>query len=212
MCLALYRIFFISINVGGHVYHSECIRQFLNPGKRPLSKVCPSCRQPFEKQILLYLDLNEQPNVADTELTTPLIPAYPQEQSNVSLGDQGNILPDISYYEENMASLQQANDLLSAKLSDMEGIILLYHRRCNAQEEAKTELKRQIEELGSWIERLRHSDAEKEERLCELEDNLRSCDKAIKELEEERDTLSAENQHYQTLRVTDEYFYFLISV
>lgn len=187
----------------------ECIRQFLTTGKRPVSRVCPSCRQPFEFPIPLFLDLNEQiKEPHDSDFIIQDGPIIIQEVASAASDFEEDILPDITYYEENMASIQHTNDLLTAKLSDMERIILLYQRRCEAHEEAKIELKRQIDELGSWLERSRRSDAEKNAALLELEESLCVCNNAMKELEEERDTLAAENQHYQTLRVTDEYILF----
>lgn len=200
------------------------MRRFLITGKRPVNKLCPSCRQPFEHPVQLFFDLNdshlvgvdqdlafESPQAKTLDLQTHPEDIYRLEHDDSDDDDDGNsnnILPDISYYEENMLTLQHSNDLLTAKLAEMERMLLVYHRRCEAQEEAKDELKRQIAELGSWLERVRRSEADKSAQIQELEERCRVCDNSIDELEEENNALSAENKHYQTLRITDEYYKF----
>jgi chromosome segregation ATPase len=117
------------------------------------------------------------------------------------------VLPDISFYEEHMASLQHVNSQLSSNINDLERTILAYKRRCEAQDEAKNELQRQVDELGSWLSRVRKSEAEKDRQIGDISSELSRLKADLDELIEERDTLAAENRHYQSLRVTDEYLF-----
>ena len=184
------------------MYHIECMRQYLSSGKRPVKRICPSCRQPFETPIPLFFDMQPRSELDEYVFQFQNINNQPtredQEPDEI-------ILPDISYYEENITTLQVENNQLLSKLGDLERIIAAYQRRCEAQEDAKKELERQILELSNWLDKLRTSNREKDMRVEELENMVDVYEKNLHELEEERNTLAFENNHYRSFRVTDEY-------
>lgn len=198
----------IQITVGGHVYHKECIRQFLTTGKRPVNRLCPSCRAPFDQPIALFFDngaSSSQLGAYDQQTTQDLPMRASIYQESTEEANEDVILPDISFYEENMTSLQHANSELSSNLVELERTLTVYKRRCEAHEEAKTELQRQVDELSLWLGRVRKSDAEKDKMIKRLSQEMEELQIELEEISEEKNALISENQHYLSLRVTDEY-------
>lgn len=137
----------------GHVYHMECILEYMHSKCLAADIICPTCRHPFKYPVMLFLEL--QPNSF-------------QGSHGIDKQKPG----DLNYFDDFVANIQESNQLLRAEKWQAERLATMYRLQCQVLEEATIRLNRENEELKDSLKRRHRFDVSSERLLENIGDRL----------------------------------------
>lgn len=177
----------VSTTLCGHVFHTKCIKTWLENG----DKNCSQCRAPCVQIIKLYFSEDEsglQENNSLIELEEENLKL--RRESREAKGEKIDLADKLNKLEmENLKLLQKTQEAIIEKVELDNKINKLELENLNLQEKAQDAISEKIE-LAKRLHKITISELNVKRQCQNMNEKNKSDDKRIKELEAEIESLS----------------------